>query len=105
MLSKGTWRRCDNGGVSWDARSWVASVLGVGRDDLMPVSRDDRGGLQVRYALVSDPRKEVARLVMAGPIRPLNGEPRGHWEVRLEDAKGNFHTPPNAVSDTGDIDF
>jgi len=42
---------------------------------------------------------------MAGPIRPLNGEPDGHWEVRLEDAKGNFHTPPSAVSDTGDIDF
>jgi hypothetical protein len=80
-------------------------VLGVGRDDLMPISRDDRGGLQVRYALVNDPHREVARLVMAGPIRPLNGEPGGHWEVRLEDAKGNFHTPPNAVSDTGDIDF
>jgi hypothetical protein len=80
-------------------------VLGVGRDDLMPISRDDRGGLQVRYALVGDPRNEVARLVMAGPIRPLNGEPGGHWDVRLEDAKGNFHTPPKAVSDTGDIDF
>jgi hypothetical protein len=95
--------RCDNGAVSWDARSWVASVLGVGRDDLMPISRDDRGGLQVHYALVSDPRKEVGRLVMTGPIRPLDGG--GHWDVRLEDAKGNVHTPPKAVSDTGDIDF
>jgi hypothetical protein len=71
----------------------------------MPISRDDRGGLQVRYALVSDPRSEVARLVMAGPTQPPNGEPGGHWDVRLEDAKGNTHTPPKAVSDTGDIDY
>ena len=71
----------------------------------MPISRDDRGGLHVRYALVSDPRQEVARLVMTGPIRPPNGAAGGHWEVRLEDAQGNFHTPPMAASDTGDIDF
>jgi hypothetical protein len=71
----------------------------------MPISRDDRGGLQVRYALMSDPRQEVARLVMAGPSRPPDGAPGGHWEVRLEDAKGNFHTAPIAASDTGDIDF
>lgn len=80
-------------------------MLGVGRDDLMPISREDRGGLQVRYALVSDPRSEVARLVMAGPIQPLDGEPGGHWDVRLEDAQGNLHTPPKAVSDSGDIDY
>jgi hypothetical protein len=105
-------RRCNNGGVGWDARSWVASVLGVGRDDLMlisrddmPIRRDDRAGLQVRYALVNDPRNEVARLVMAGPIRPLDGERGGHWEVHLEDAKGNFHSPPKAASETDDIDY
>jgi hypothetical protein len=87
-------------------------VLGVGRDDLMlisrddlPIRRDDRAGLQVRYALVNDPRNEVARLVMAGPIRPLDGERGGHWDVRLEDAKGNVHTPPKAASETDDIDY
>jgi hypothetical protein len=102
----------DNGGVSWDARSWVASVLGVGRDDLMlisrddlPIRRDDPTGLQVRYALVNDPRNEVARLVMAGPIRHRDSEPGGHWDVSLEDAKGNVHTPPKAASETDDIDY
>jgi hypothetical protein len=76
----------------------------IGRDD-MPIRRDDRAGLQVRYALVSDPRNEVARLVMAGPTRPRDGEPGGHWDVGLEDAKGNFHTPPKAASETDDIDY
>jgi hypothetical protein len=76
----------------------------IGRDD-MPIRRDDRAGLQVRYALVNDPRNEVARLVMAGPIRQRDGEPGAHWEVHLEDAKGNVHTPPKAASETDDIDY
>lgn len=59
----------------------------------------------MRYALVSDPRSEVARLVMVGPGGPPNGEPGGHWDVHLEDAKGNVHNPPMAVSNTGDIDY
>jgi hypothetical protein len=81
-------------------------VLGVESDDLMVVSRDDRAGTEVRYALVSDPRREVARLVLGGPLRALDpAQPHGKYEVRLELADGSFRTPPRTIPGNADIDF
>ena len=68
---------------TWDARAWVASVLGCNRSDLTVRSRNEgfETGTQVRYDMKG---KQAARLIVAGPIRTLNGEPEGHWVIALE---------------------
>ena len=92
--------------MTWDARGWVASVVGVESDDLMVVHRDDRAGTQVSYALVNDSRTEVARLVLGGPLRALDpAQPHGTYEVRLELPDGSIHSPSRTIPGDTDIDF
>lgn len=67
--------------ATWDARAWLAGLMGCDRSELAIRSTDQYGPLerQVRYERRGE---AVARLVVAGPILPM-GEPegRGHWVV------------------------
>lgn len=89
--------------ATWDARSWVADELGCGRDDLSVLSRNDGKETQVRYA---DKNGQVTRLVVAGPLRPLNpAEPDGHWEVALQLPDQTVRTPSEPVPGSTEIEY
>jgi hypothetical protein len=90
--------------MAWDARAWVAEVLGCGRDDLSIVRRVDDDETQVSYGHRGG-LQVVARLVVAGPIRLLDETPGGHWEVTLKLVDGTFHHPPKEIRDSTAIEF
>lgn len=90
--------------MTWDARAWVAEVLGCSRDDLSIVRRVDGAETHVRYGYRGG-LQVVARLVVAGPIKPPDGTPGGHWEVALELADRTVHHPPKELPDSTAIEF
>lgn len=73
----------------WDARAWLANLMGCEPGDLVVRSIDRYGTkeTQVRYERGS---QAVARLIVAGPIVPL-GEPegQGHWAVSVRIGTGS----------------
>jgi hypothetical protein len=75
--------------ASWDAREWLAGLIGCRRDELAVRSVDRYGPLetQVRYERGDE---AVARIVVAGPIVPM-GQPaeRGHWVVSVRIGTGS----------------
>ena len=79
---------------SWDARMWLAALMGIERDDLAVRSVDRYGAseTQVRY---ERGREAVARLIVAGPIHDM-GVPKGsgHWavSVRIGSGSEDVHT-------------
>lgn len=75
--------------ASWDARAWVADLMGCERDDLTVRSIDRYGPreTQVRYERGDE---AVARLIVAGPIVPMGVQPgRGHWEISVRIGSGS----------------
>ena len=86
----------------WDARAWVASVLGCKRDELSILGDefDYTNGRQVWYAKDGE---QVARLIVAGPIRPLDRKPEGHWVVAVELADLSTQSPPEDVPESTEI--
>jgi hypothetical protein len=70
----------------WDAMAWVADLLGCDRNDLTRLSDDEKG--RVGYADANG--KEVARVLVSGPMRPLDGKPGGHWIVTAELSDGTI---------------
>ena len=86
--------------MSWNARTWVASVLGCPVEDLSILAQ---GVGQVRY---QDPSgTEVAWLVVAGPLRTLDDTTDARVEIMLRLPNGTFHRPDVVVLDTADIEF
>ena len=72
----------------WDARSWVAGLMGLDQAELAARSIDRYGATetQVRYELAGE---VVARLTVTGPVRPvLTPEGQGHWEVKAQIGSG-----------------
>lgn len=67
--------------ATWDARAWLAGLIGCDRSELVIRSTDQYGPTetQVRYERGGE---AVARVIVSGPILPL-GEPKGggHWVV------------------------
>ena len=90
-------------GETWDARAWVATILGCDRVDLTIRSRDDdyRTGTQVRYEKDGE---QVARLIVAGPIQTLDGKPEGHWVIAVELADLTSRSAPD-VPESMEIGF
>jgi hypothetical protein len=88
----------------WNARSWVASVLGCSQADLSIRSRRDdyMTGTQVRYDRVGE---QVARLIVAGPVRPLDGKPEGHWVIAVELADGSTREPTTDIPESIIIEY
>jgi hypothetical protein len=77
--------------ATWDAREWLAGLLGCERDELAVRSTDRYGEreTQVRYERAGE---AVARVIVTGPIRDMGDrEGAGHWLVSIQigwDAKG-----------------
>jgi predicted urease superfamily metal-dependent hydrolase len=79
--------------ATWDARTWLAGLIGCDRSDLAVRSVDKYGPLetQVRYERGNE---AVARLIVSGPIVPMGEEGRGHWavSVRIGTGSEDVHT-------------
>jgi hypothetical protein len=77
--------------ATWDARTWLAGLIGCERDDLAVRSTDRYGAneTQVRYERGGE---AVARVIVTGPIHDMvDREGGGHWLVSAQvgwDAKG-----------------
>jgi hypothetical protein len=79
---------------SWDARAWLAALIG-GEPSELAVRSVDRYGTsetQVRYERGNE---AVARMIVSGPILPLGKrEGQGHWAiaVRIGSGSEDVHT-------------
>ena len=75
--------------ATWDAREWLAGLIGCPRSELAVRSIDRYGDTetQVRYERGDE---AVARLIVSGPVVPM-GEPaeRGHWAVSVRIGSGS----------------
>jgi hypothetical protein len=70
--------------ATWDARAWLAGLIGCERDELSVRSTDQYGALetQVRYERAGEP---VARLIVRGPILPMGErQGQGHREISAQ---------------------
>lgn len=72
----------------WDARGWVAGLMGLSQGDLA-VRSIDRYGVaetQVRY---EHGGVVVARLTVTGPVRSfMASEGQGYWELKAQIGSG-----------------
>jgi predicted enzyme related to lactoylglutathione lyase len=74
--------------ATWDARAWIAGLIGCERSDLTVRSTDQYGPLekQVRYERAGEP---VARLIVRGPILPIGVQPgHGHRVISAQIGSG-----------------
>lgn len=77
--------------ATFDARDWLAGLIGCGRDELTIRSTDRYGEreTQVRYDRAGD---SVARVIVTGPVHDMGDRAgAGHWLVSVQigwDAKG-----------------
>jgi hypothetical protein len=68
---------------TWDARAWLAGLIGCERSDLA-VRSVDRYGPAETQARYERGDEAVARLIVVGPIVPMGEqEGRGHWDVSV----------------------
>lgn len=75
--------------ATWDARAWLAGLMGCERGDLAVRSVDRYGPMetQVRY---ERGEQAVARLIVGGPIVPMGeGQGHGHWVVSVRIGSGS----------------
>lgn len=86
--------------MAWNARAWVASVLGCDVDDLEIL---DRSPGQVRYQ--DRGGKQVAWLVVADPLNTPRGMPKNRYEIMLRLSDGTFHRPDEVVLSSTEIEF
>ncbi|HEY6057187.1 MAG TPA: hypothetical protein VIV06_04100 [Candidatus Limnocylindrales bacterium] len=88
---------------TWDAREWLAGLVGCERSELAVRSVDHYGPneTQVRYERGEE---AVARLVVAGPIVPMGEqEGRGHWHVSVRIGSGSEDVHEIDVPETHEI--
>jgi hypothetical protein len=89
--------------ATWDARAWLAGLIGCQRSDLAVRSVDRYGPseTQVRYERGNE---AVARLIVSGPLLPM-GEPegRGHWVVSVRIGSGSEDVHGIDVPEADDI--
>ena len=73
----------------WDAREWLAGLMGLDKAELAVRSIDRYGSreTQVRY---EQGDRAVARLTVIGPVREvLEGEGEGAWKVKVQIGHSN----------------
>ena len=74
--------------ATWDARGWIAGLMGLSLDDLAirSIDRYGPGETQVRYERGNE---AVARLTVTGPVVPMGvAEGGGHWVLKAEIGSG-----------------
>ena len=87
--------------ATWDARDWLAGLMGCARDELAVISTDHYGEheTQVRYERGG---QSVARLIVTGPVQEMGDrDGGGHWLVSAQvgwEARGAqaVHIPESA---------
>jgi hypothetical protein len=70
--------------ATWDAREWLAGLMGCDRSELEVRSTDRYGEreTQVRYDRGG---QSVARVIVTGPIHDMNDQAGlGHWLVKAQ---------------------
>jgi hypothetical protein len=70
--------------ATWDAREWLAGLMGCDRSELEVRSTDRYGEreTQVRYDRAGE---SVARVIVTGPIHDMNDQAGlGHWLVKAQ---------------------
>lgn len=70
--------------ATWDAREWLAGLMGCDRSELAVRSTDRYGAseTQVRYERGGE---SVARVIVTGPVRGMvNRDGGGHWLVSAQ---------------------
>jgi hypothetical protein len=70
--------------ATWDAREWLAGLMGCERGELAVRSTDRYGATetQVRYERGGE---SVARVIVTGPVRDMGDrEGAGHWVVAAQ---------------------
>jgi hypothetical protein len=75
--------------ATWDAREWLAGLVGCDRSELAIRSTDQYGPAekQVRYDRGG---QAIARLIVAGPIVAMGEQGgRGHWQVSVRIGSGS----------------
>lgn len=91
--------------ASWDARAWLAAIMGCQRDDLAVRSIDRYGPseTQVRYERGNE---AVARLIVTGPVLPMGErEGRGHWLVSVRIGTGSEDVHSVEVPEADEIAY
>jgi hypothetical protein len=89
--------------ATWDARDWLANLLGCDRRDLAVRSIDAYGPTetQVRYERGDE---AVARLIVTGPIVPMGArEGHGHRVVSVRIGSGSEDVHSVDVPETDEI--
>ena len=74
--------------AKWDARGWVAGLMGLDPSEVAVRSIDRYGEseTQVRYEHAG---VVVARLTVTGPVHPfMTAEGQGHWELKAQIGSG-----------------
>jgi hypothetical protein len=75
--------------ATWDARGWLAGLVGCERDELAVLSIDQYGAAekQVRYQRGG---QAIARLLVAGPVLEMGErEGQGQWHVSVRIGSGS----------------
>ena len=75
--------------ATWDAREWLAGLIGCERGELAVRSIDRYGPAetQVRYERGNE---AVARLIVAGPVLPMGAKTgEGHWSISVRIGTGS----------------
>lgn len=89
--------------ATWDAREWLAGLVGCERSELAVRSKDQYGPgeTQVRYERGGE---AVARLIVTGPVVPM-GMPdgHGHWVVSVRIGTGSEDVHDIDVPETDEI--
>ncbi len=89
--------------ATWDARAWVAGLIGCDPSELSIRSTDTYGATetQTRYERGGEP---VARLTVAGPVRHFSGAAgQGHWAVTAQLGAGTYMVHTMDVPDSDEI--
>ncbi len=89
--------------ASWDARSWLAGLIGCEPSELTVRSIDRYGPqeTQVRYQRGDE---AVARLIVTGPVIPMaSREGQGHWAVSVRIGSGSEDVHAVDVPETDEI--
>jgi hypothetical protein len=88
--------------AKWDARVWVARLVGCDPSELSIRSTDKYGATetQVRYERGGEP---VARLTVTAPNRTSFFEATGHWALTAQIGAGTYEVHHMELPDTEEI--
>ncbi len=89
--------------ATWDARAWVAGLIGCDPGELSVRSTDKYGATetQTRYERGGEP---VARLTVAGPVPTFsNAAGQGHWVVTAQLGAGTYEVHSLDVPESDEI--